>query len=320
MGPLALSRHEDGTSVCRAVTVCRAIIGAVIATIESASLVGLETYAIDVEVDLRRGAPSFAIVGLPDTAVQEARERVRSGLSNQGYEVPKGRIVANLAPADLKKIGPQFDLPIALSLLAASAQLKASALRGVVAVGELALDGSLRSIPGVLAIAQHAAERGMSRVLVPAANALEASLVEGIEAIGARTLREAVESLLDVTTITSTPVNLETLSGAPPPVPDIADVRGATDRASRARNQRRRLSLPADDGATRGREDDARPAPPGAPTTAQRERGHRDHTDSIGGRNARPCSAACYDAPIPCAPSFDLCRGSCRWREGSSTW
>ncbi len=226
MGISTQSRHVVGADVCRTVTGWRSTIDDVIAMIESAALVGLDTYAIDVEVDLRRGGPSFAIVGLPDTAVQEARERVRSGLSNQGYEVPHGRIVANLAPADLKKIGPQFDVPIALSLLAASAQLRLSSLKGVVAVGELALDGSLRPIPGVLAIAQHAAERGRSRIVVPLANALEASLVAGIEVIGARTLRHAVEQMLGTTAIEARTVDLDALPAAPQSVPDLVDVRG----------------------------------------------------------------------------------------------
>src|SRR5688500_14834326 len=110
-----------------------------------------------VEVDLRAGLPAFAVVGLPDVAVQAARERVRSGIANAAFTVPARRIVANLAPADLRKAGPQYDLPIALALLAASGQLAPAALAGAGAAGELALDGGLRPVPGILAMAEHAA-------------------------------------------------------------------------------------------------------------------------------------------------------------------
>ena len=118
--------------------------GGVVAQLLSPAVLGLETSTVQVEVDLRAGLPSFSVVGLADAAVQEARERVRSGLANQAFTVPARRIIANLAPADLRKAGPQYDLPIALAILAASGQLSAAALAGLGAVGELALDGALR--------------------------------------------------------------------------------------------------------------------------------------------------------------------------------
>ena len=124
-----------------------------VATLVSPALIGLAAATVQVEADLRRGVPAFAVVGLPDAAVQESRERVRSGVSNQGFQIPRGRIVVNLAPADLRKAGPQYDLPIALSLLGASDQLQRKALVGVGAVGELALDGSIRPVTGSLAMA-----------------------------------------------------------------------------------------------------------------------------------------------------------------------
>jgi magnesium chelatase family protein len=152
---------------------------------------------VEVEVDLRPGLPGFSVVGLPDAAVQEARERVRSGVINQAFDLPAIRIVANLAPADLRKAGPQYDLPIALALLSGSGQVRPGAIAGTGAVVELALDGALRPVPGALVMAEHAARRGWRRLLVPEANAAEASLVPGITVLGARTLRHAVEILED---------------------------------------------------------------------------------------------------------------------------
>ncbi len=167
-----------------------------VSTLVSPSVLGLDTATVQVEVDLRAGLPSFTVVGLPDAAVQEARERVRSGIGNQGFQIPARRIVANLAPADLRKSGPQYDLPIALAILVASGQLPAPALAGVAAVGELALDGSIRGVPGVLAMAEHAARAGWRRLVVPGANAPEAHLVgDGVEVLPAATLREAAEIL-----------------------------------------------------------------------------------------------------------------------------
>src|SRR5262245_62826858 len=133
-----------------------ATVRGVVARVVSPAVLGLETQTVQVEVDLRAGLPAFAVVGLPDAAVQEARERVRSGLVNQAFALPARRIVVNLAPADLRKAGPQYDLPIALAILAASGQLAAEALDGAGAMGELALDGSLRPVTGVLAMCEHA--------------------------------------------------------------------------------------------------------------------------------------------------------------------
>ncbi len=166
-----------------------------VAQILSPAVLGLQASTVQVEVDLRAGLPSFSIVGLADAAVQEARERVRSGLANQAFAVPARRIVANLAPADLRKAGPQYDLPLALAILAASAQLAPAALAGIGAVGELALDGTLRPVPGVLAMAEHAGQEGWARIIVPEANAAEASLVPGVEVLGPRSLRHAVDLL-----------------------------------------------------------------------------------------------------------------------------
>jgi magnesium chelatase family protein len=153
-----------------------------LATAQTFTLDGISARPVRVEVDVHRGLPAFSIVGLPDTAVREARERVRAALVNCGFEFPLRRIVANLAPASLRKAGPGLDLAIAVALLTASEQLELE--RGAIAmVGELALDGSLRPLPGVLAIAEAARERGFDAIAVPAENGPEAALVDGLEVI-----------------------------------------------------------------------------------------------------------------------------------------
>ncbi|MBM3664496.1 MAG: ATP-binding protein, partial [Actinobacteria bacterium] len=166
-----------------------------VARMVTPALVGLDTATVEVEVDLRPGLPGFSVVGLPDAAVQEARERVRSGLVNQAFDLPALRIVANLAPADLRKAGPQYDLPIALAVLSGSGQMRPGSLVGTGAVGELALDGAVRPVPGALVMAEHAARRGWRQLVVPEANAAEAALVPGIRVLGARGLRHAVDVL-----------------------------------------------------------------------------------------------------------------------------
>lgn len=167
----------------------------VVAHVVTPALLGLHASTVHVEADLRPGQPAFAVVGLPDTAVQESRERVRSGIANQALALPPQRIVVNLAPADLRKIGPQYDLPIALAILASSGQVRPDALSGLGAVGELALDGTLRPLHGTLAMAEHAAACGWQRLMVPHANAHEAALVPGITVIGVRDLRSALQHL-----------------------------------------------------------------------------------------------------------------------------
>jgi magnesium chelatase family protein len=199
----------------------------VVTRLVSPALIGLHSATVQVEADLHQGSRSFAIVGLPDAAVQESRERVRAGIANQAFEVPKQRIVVNLAPADLRKMGPQYDLPIALAVLAAAGQLSPRRLQGVGAVGELALDGSLRAVPGALAMAEHAARSGWRRLVVPAVNAAEASLVRNVEIVPVRDLRHAVEVLegreevvvpsIDIDALIAT----DTASGC-----DLGEVRG----------------------------------------------------------------------------------------------
>jgi len=161
----------------------------------SYALVGLEALPIEVEVDSGQGLPGFTVVGLPDQAVKEARERVRSAILNSQFRLPKWRITVNLAPADLKKEGGLFDLAIALGVLAASGQLDPAKLDSVVVAGELALDGSLRPIPGILPIAMAARGGKRRTLLVPAANAGEAAVVDTLQVIAIEHLRQAVEYL-----------------------------------------------------------------------------------------------------------------------------
>ena len=158
---------------------------------------GLEAQAVRIEVDIIPGLPGLQMVGLADAAVQESRERVRAALRNSGLRVPLTRVVVSLAPADLRKAGPGFDLPIALGLLMASGQLEACRLEGVWSVAELGLDGHLRPVRGMLALALAARQGGARALLVPAANRAEAALVEGLAVWGAADLSEALRWLQD---------------------------------------------------------------------------------------------------------------------------
>ena len=206
----------------------------------SYTLLGLEALPITVEVDCSPGLPHLTIVGLPDQAVKEARERVRGALLNSGYTLPRQRLTVNLSPADLRKEGGQFDLAIALGILAVSGQLDPSALAEVIAVGELGLDGSLRSTPGILSMALAArAANGHRALLVPALNAAEA--MDGVGAvIGVSSLRDAVEHLAGLPAPSAVRQagrsEAAAVSPAPPPDPgpspraplDFSDVKGQT--------------------------------------------------------------------------------------------
>ena len=161
----------------------------------TASIYGLEAKAVTVEVDLAPGLPGLQLVGLPDKAIQESRERVRSALRNSGFRSPLVKVVVNLAPADLRKEGPVFDLPIALALLVASGQLDAPLLKQIWCAGELGLDGSLRPCRGILAIASLAAESNARALIVPTANSQEARLIRGLVVQPACKLQELVNLL-----------------------------------------------------------------------------------------------------------------------------
>jgi magnesium chelatase family protein len=166
----------------------------VLAKVFSCAVVGLDGVLVEVEVDVGLGQPGMIVVGLPDKAVEESRERVRSAIRNSGGRVPSQKVTINLAPADLKKAGPTYDLPIAVAVLAASGQISAE-IGDALIVGELSLDGIVRHTPGILAMASLAAQKGLRRVFVPAEDSSEAALIEGIDVYPVRTLADLVNHL-----------------------------------------------------------------------------------------------------------------------------
>ncbi len=172
-----------------------------LAAVTSCAVIGLEGALVEVEVDISRGLPSLTIVGLPDAAINESRERVRAAIKNSGLRWPDGRLTVNLAPADLRKEGPAYDLPIAVGVLVASEQAWTDALENALFVGELSLDGSVRHTTGILPMAAMAGDHGIKRLFVPAADAPEAALIEGLEVIPVRTLSELVGHLQGLTEI-----------------------------------------------------------------------------------------------------------------------
>ncbi len=205
------------------------------ARVRSCALFGIDAYFVEVEVDVGRGLPSFSTVGLPDAAVRESRERVLSAIRNSGLEVPPRRIVVNLAPADTRKEGAGFDLAVAVGLLTATGQLPGERSEGIAFVGELSLDGRLRSVRGLLSmalLAKHAKVRGM---VVPAENGEEASVALGEKVLVATTLSEVVGFLRGQAELTSPGANpraMSTREARPLAVkstsadPDFSDVRG----------------------------------------------------------------------------------------------
>ncbi|MGB0561442.1 MAG: YifB family Mg chelatase-like AAA ATPase [Spirulinaceae cyanobacterium] len=200
-----------------------------LARVWSATVVGVNAVQVGVEVDVSGGLPKTILVGLPDAAVQESRERVKAALKNSGYAYPMRSIVINLTPADLRKEGPSFDLPIAVGILAAADQVNAQMLGDVLFLGELSLDGSLRSIAGVLPIAAAAQKLGMTSLVVPENNAQEAAVVSGLKVYGFAGLAQ-VAAFLDRPE-EHEPVNLKrgdrhALSLGS--IPDLKEVKGQT--------------------------------------------------------------------------------------------
>ncbi len=166
-----------------------------LAVIKSYGLVGLSGFKVDVEVDINQGLPKYDIVGLPDTAVKESKERVRSAIKNSGYHFPVHRITVNLAPANKKKEGPSFDLAIAVSILTATAQIENPRIKDFIFVGELGLDGSLKAVNGLLPMLIAAREQGYTSFVVPKENMKEASYIDGINVYCFDKLSEVIEFL-----------------------------------------------------------------------------------------------------------------------------
>lgn len=180
-----------------------------LATVRSSALLGIDAIMVDVEVDITQGLPQFATVGLPDGAVKESKDRVKSALKNSGYDFPNRKITVNLAPADIRKEGAAFDLPISVGILAATGVIAKTHLQQYLLMGELSLDGRIKPVRGCLSVAVAARNGSLAGIIVPLENAGEAAVVEGIEVIGVSELAEVVEFL----------------NGTRPIVPHTVDVR-----------------------------------------------------------------------------------------------
>ncbi|MHB9029210.1 MAG: magnesium chelatase domain-containing protein, partial [Candidatus Latescibacterota bacterium] len=193
----------------------------------SSALLGVEAYIVEVEIDLELNLPAFAMVGLAEGAVRESRERISSAIKNTGYSFPQKRVTINLAPADVRKEGSAFDLPMAAGILAADGRIPQSALDRFVLVGELSLDGSLRHVRGVLPIALAVRNAGFEGIIVPSQDADEAALVEGITVHPALHLRAVVEFLSGKADIPRhTHSSLQSLLSARNTDIDFSDVKG----------------------------------------------------------------------------------------------
>ncbi len=205
-----------------------------LARIRSAAVLGVDAFAVEVELDITNGLPSFTTVGLPLGAVKEGRERVAAALGNSGFTLPLRRITVNLAPADIQKRGAAFDLPIAIGILVASGQLDVDRLDRVLLLGELGLEGDLRPIRGALPIALAATSFGCDEVILPAANIAEAAVVEGVRVCGAATLTQVCAHLSGSAPLPVERTEAEALlRSAASDVADFSDVR-AQSAAKRA--------------------------------------------------------------------------------------
>ena len=173
-----------------------------LAKVFSAGLMGIDAYPIEIEVDVSSGLPKEVVVGLPDAAVKESKDRVHAAINNSGFKYPNDKITINLAPADIKKEGPSFDLPIALGVLVASEEMSPGSFEPHIIIGELALNGHIRPVKGVLSIALAARKWGVKSLLVPVDNAREAAIVRDIEV-------RAVKNLLEVVKYLNGEINIE---------------------------------------------------------------------------------------------------------------
>src|SRR4030081_1953691 len=179
-----------------------------LAKIYSAAVYGVDAYEVEIEVNGGRGEPKVIVVGLPDAAVKESRDRVTTAIANSGYLWPRGRTTVNLAPADIKKEGPSFDLPIALGMIAVTEEIDCAPFENFSFVGELALDGAVRPVKGVLPVALEARKRGKRASFVPEANAREAAMVDKIDIYGVQNLRQTFAFLRGETPLLPTSADL----------------------------------------------------------------------------------------------------------------
>jgi magnesium chelatase family protein len=196
-----------------------------LARVYSCAVIGLEGVVVEVEVDTTQGFPGMTIVGLPDAAVQESRERVQAAVRNAGVPFPRKRLVVNLAPASVRKEGPSYDLPIAVGVLIYTGTLPPGAAEGMLVVGELSLDGTVRHARGVLPMAATAREAGFQRIVVPAADAAEAALIPGLEVIPVNSLAQLYNHLTGRQPIPPQP-RCEAAYVPPVPPTDFGEIKG----------------------------------------------------------------------------------------------
>ena len=195
--------------------------------IKSMSLQGLEGYLVDVQVDVTAGMPNWGVVGLPDISVKEAKERVRTAIKNSGYEFPSRRIVINLAPADTRKEGSFYDLPIAIGILIDFGEIRKQSMTETVVIGELSLDGHINHVNGILPMCIEAKKLGIKKVILPKKDAEEAAIVEGLQVIGVESLKQVVEYLNQEEEIDPTKTNIKNLFYQKQKYPlDFAEVKG----------------------------------------------------------------------------------------------
>lgn len=204
-----------------------------LAKILSSAVIGIDAYIVEVEIDISQGLPAFSTVGLPEGAVRESKERVKAAIKNSGYYFPSDRITVNLAPADIKKEGSAFDLPMAIGILAATGLVSRSSFSDYLFLGELSLDGLVRPVKGVLPMAMVAKDHGLKGVFLPLENALEAGVVEGIDIYPVNTLSQVIEVLKGVSKIDPFKVEINKLFERPDSMVDFRDVRGQ-ENAKRA--------------------------------------------------------------------------------------
>src|SRR5271156_3237280 len=198
-----------------------------LAKVHSAAVWGVDAYPVEVEVNARPGKPAVVVVGLPDTAVKESRDRVMTAVTSSAFRFPYGRVTFNLAPADVKKEGPSFDLPMALGIVSASEQLTLRNIDQYWVVGELALTGEVRPVKGALAIALSARKHKKKGIILPAANASEAAVVAGLDVYPVKHLREAAEFLAGLVDIKPVSIDPDTILGGFDAMEnDFADVKG----------------------------------------------------------------------------------------------
>ena len=276
-----------------------------LASLRTAAVFGIEACPVHVEVDVSFGFPGFTMVGLPDASVRESRDRVRAAIRNSGFEFPAHRITVNLAPADVRKAGASFDLPIALGILAAQGVVERREIADCVLLGELSLDGSIHPTRGVLPIAAAAKREGVAAILLPAPNAGEAAVVSGLKVYAVSSLAEAVQALNDPAARCATP------SPAPPRMLRTSGGRSRrcprpAARAARARDCFGRRTQPAAHRAARRGQDHAGAAASGYSAAADVRRGAGGDGGALGRRAASARRRAADRPPIPRAASHHL--------------